>query len=97
MNCKPGDLAVVVTAGDGGNIGLFVTVLENARADHEVQLTEPGQVWHCEAKGKIKYVDIFGRIGLFADGPIPDECLRPIRPSPINTETETKQETEVTA
>lgn len=55
------------------------------------------KVWICRARGVITYRNILGQIAILKEGPIPDEVLKPIRPEPISTDTETEKELEVTA
>lgn len=98
MNCKPGDLAVVLYSDIPENVGLFVDVIEADDPNkHGIALLHDGQVWICRARGVIKYRNIFGEACQLKEGPIPDEVLKPIRPQPMGTKTETKQDLEVTA
>lgn len=82
MNCNKGDLAVVVSSVWESNIGLFVEVIgpwsPGQCGVHD--LLESGPIWHCKAKGKIRYESVFGRTVYMDEGPIPDHLLRPIRP-----------------
>lgn len=82
MNCNKGDLAVVVKSASEENIGLFVEVVgawEPGQGGVD-QVLDPGHLWLCKAKGNIRYVSVCGREALLSEGPIPDGCLRPIRP-----------------
>lgn len=96
MNCKPGDLAVVVDSDIGENVGMFVDVIEAYRptADGIVLLAD-GRVWLCRARGRIVYRNIFGEAAIAREGPIPDAVLRPIRPEPMSSNTETQKNLEV--
>jgi hypothetical protein len=84
MNCKPGDLAVVVRSKTPANMGKIVRV---------VQPYEPGQsgivlrdfdgfVWLCDTAGSDLVWDSAWGCGLEyrRSGPVPDACLRPLRP-----------------
>lgn len=98
MNCKPGDLAVVMYSDIPENVGLFVDVLEADDPNkHGIGLLHPGHVWLCRARGAITYRNIFGEMCILKEGPIPDEVLKPIRPEPMGTKTETESNLEVTA
>lgn len=82
MNCKPGDLAVIVRSAHSENIGLFVDVVEAHNPDSSgIILTQSDTQWMCRAKGKIRYESILGEHLLLSEGPIPDCCLKAIRPS----------------
>jgi hypothetical protein len=82
MNCKPGDLAVIVRSVNKENIGLFVEVIEPCgNAFGGVRLTrEPGPVWRCKSKGLMTYMGINGSVLQANEGPVPDAVLWPIRP-----------------
>lgn len=82
MNCNKGDLAVVVKSASEENIGLFVEVVgawEPGQGGVD-QVLDLGHLWLCKAKGNIRYLSVHGREALLSEGPIPDGCLRPIRP-----------------
>lgn len=100
MNCKPGDLAIVIASDIPENIGLFVDVIEADDPDKHrfgIALLNVGQVWQCRARGQITYRDLFGRMAVATEGPIPDSALRPIRPPEQDTNVNTEKELEVTA
>jgi hypothetical protein len=90
MNCKPGDLAVIVKAKqDMRNIGKIVTVLRLA-IDGEylgpwrTRMTrEDGISWVIEGVGQI-----FWAGDPVKQRAIPDEWLRPITPPPGTVTTE---------
>lgn len=83
MNCKPGDLAIVVRSKTPSNVGLIVLV----RHGHSpldtgiIPTAQSRQMWHCEAQGSPLTWSLEYSIGTEQrrNGPIPDECLRPIR------------------
>lgn len=78
MNCKPGDLAVIVTSHIESNLGIFVDVI--GLPEHGIQLRpSEGHAWHCKARGAITYISVLGERLVTQEGPIPDACLRPIR------------------
>lgn len=82
MNCNKGDLAVVVSSVSKRNIGLFVEVIQAWEPGHGGvdEMLDTGHLWHCKAKGSIRYESVFGQVVHLSEGPIPDHSLRPIRP-----------------
>lgn len=82
MNCNKGDLAVVVSSAWESNIGLFVEVTGpwSPGQGGVDEMLDKGHLWHCKAKGDIRYESVFGRVVYLREGPIPDHSLRPIRP-----------------
>lgn len=78
MNCKPGDLALIVSSRFEQNVGVIVDVIGVAHGKI-VMPQEPGQIWHCRARGAITYETVFAERIVTSEGPIPDACLRPIR------------------
>lgn len=78
MNCKPGDLAVIVASHIESNLGVFVDVI-GAPGGGIVLTGDEGRAWHCRARGAITYESVFGDRIVTQEGPIPDACLRPIR------------------
>lgn len=98
-NCKPGDLAVIIKSENAENIGLFVEVIEpfkNGMFGPWHLIGDPPS-WVCKAKGNILFTNILGERLLTDEGPLPDECLRPIRPPSKPIQTTTKKDLEVTA
>lgn len=78
MNCKPGDLALIVSSVTEENLGVFVDVI--GLPDGNIAMPqELGQVWHCKVRGTIAYTSVTGKRIVTSEGPIPDRCLRPIR------------------
>lgn len=81
LNCKPGDLAIVVNAQHPENIGQIVEVLGPATSK-PFKLTVLGHVWRVKTvSGRdtlFYHYDISGRIVRYVEGPVPDFCLRPV-------------------
>ena len=99
MNVKPGDLAVIVKSQNSQNIGLFVEVVEpfvNGKHGPWHLIGFPPS-WVCIAKGNILYTNMLGEQIVTREGPIPDECLRPIRPPGQDTTTNTTKKLETVA
>jgi hypothetical protein len=84
MNCQPGDLAFIVRSSNPENLMKIVEVIKAYDpADCGIVVTdESRQVWLCESRGSpIVWSDQAGVAFLRGmSGPIPDECLWPIRP-----------------
>lgn len=71
MNCKPGDLAVIVRSADGAAVGRIVEVLMGDGSHSEF-----GHIWRVKSRGK-GVVTIHGTLAVFFH--MPDAWLRPIR------------------
>lgn len=82
LNCKIGDLAIVVNTEVLQNQGQIVEILGFQRAS-QPRLTGPGHVWHVQTvSGRAtlcyRYKHEGGRIDKHAEGPVPDCRLRPV-------------------
>lgn len=81
LNCKAGDLAIVVSTELPENLGQIVEVL-GLQTGTPVELTGLGHVWRVRALGGRRTLfyrfNNDGRIVQHAEGPAPDRCLRPI-------------------
>lgn len=83
MNCKPGDLAIVVRSRGGVNLGRIVKCVRPVKYwfidsfERECWITEP---MLTNVEGKMV--------------PCPDACLRPIRPGDLEDETPNVRELE---
>ena len=81
LNCKPGDLAIVVNALLPQNIGQIVEVL-GPGINKPFKLAVIGYVWNVRTvsgRDSLFYrYDISGRIVQCAEGPVPDNFLRPV-------------------
>lgn len=95
MNCRPGDLAVIVGAGShewaaDQVIGRFITVCETALVDGvlhwkiepPIKLKPPRRWWHIRDRTMLAVS-------------VCDSLVRPIRPGPQSDATETSQPREV--
>jgi hypothetical protein len=89
LNCKPGDLAVVVTDDPGceANVGRLVRVVNVTDA-----VREPGHWWHIAPLGPPTWVCLQPHLGKATEEScnrtrvfIEDRCLRPIRGLPAKT------------
>lgn len=82
MNCKVGDLAIVIDALFPENVGLLVEVLAPGDAAPDITLPH----WHCRVTGDraIKYQYVRSEdVGIAADVFFYDHQLRPIRPGEL--------------
>jgi len=81
LNCKPGDLAVVVTAYNPENIGTILRVIR-AHRDQNALVDLKGQhIWLAEAPRPMIYT-VGGKLVMRKRGAVPDAILRPIRGVP---------------
>jgi len=80
MNCKKGDLAVIVGSDIQANIGKLVTVKRFQTDAHF------GPEWECEPLSPMQGFDELGKLEAPGLGliDIPDSDLRPIRDQPGN-------------
>jgi hypothetical protein len=84
MNCKPGDLAFVIRSAHPGNLMKIVEVIKPYEPSEcgIVIVSKSRQLWLCEAQGSdLVWSDLVNQpMTRAARGPIPDECLFPIKP-----------------
>jgi hypothetical protein len=82
MNCKPGDLAIVIKA-DGSGIAGEISRMLVGRIVKVTHLSKPSSDFTCFANEVWKFEEPihinFGEKKYTANG-IADDCLRPIRP-----------------
>jgi hypothetical protein len=77
MNCKPGDLAIYVSARYPENIGAIVEVVGPWEKDFDWQRVLPSDfVWLVRTKGRL----LLNNRGYGNEKPCLDKHLRPIRP-----------------
>ena len=85
LNCRVGDLAVVVKADLHQNIGVIVEILHK-RPETAMRVQGGGHQWMVKAAGGAALLHYYfkddGRTEVRSTGPIPDRCLRPLRPQP---------------
>lgn len=80
LKCRPGDLAVVVSAVNEENLGKIVQVI-SSHDGQPFNLREEGASWRVRCAQPIAYVYPSGRRVLLEEGPIRDVDLHPIRGS----------------
>ncbi|MFZ4480117.1 MAG: hypothetical protein ACOYNZ_09540 [Rhodoferax sp.] len=82
MKCKPGDMAVVLTAFHQSNVGTFVNVVGLYDAAGGMNLGHGKPVWLVQS-----YAPLTWRTGKKLwrgnKGPVPDSALQPIRGMPV--------------
>lgn len=86
MNCKPGDLAIVVRskAGNEGRIGRCLRRASKREIARQALFSFQGEpCWKMDRE--FSACDNFGRGG-YSVSILPDACLRPIRPGDISDE-----------
>ena len=93
LNCKVGDLAIVVRS-QMGNAGKIVKVISPSSngwksSDGRTwqQLPGDGVMWIVECAGGLAFQDSSGRRGVLKARPFRDADLRPIRDQPGEDET----------
>jgi hypothetical protein len=89
MNCKPGDLAVVVDDNEPENVGLLVEVQDRIDSEWE---DEPFPHWLVVSRGRPMLNRLYddgvplGEFEYSQEGYVADKDLRPIRPGDISDE-----------
>ena len=83
LNCKPGDLAVVITAHNPENIGTILRVIKKHHNQNALVDFKGSHIWMAEAPRPMLY-DVGGK--MVRRGAVPDAILRPIRGLPANDE-----------
>jgi len=82
LNCRPGDLAIVVEAFNPVNIGNIVNVLSKHRDQMALVCPEDDVIWLVQAAHPMTY-EKRGKITRRKKGAVPDSQLRPIRGYPL--------------
>jgi hypothetical protein len=87
LNCKPGDLAIVMYSETGLNLGKIVEVIkllgETPEFDGQFWNIDDGPSWLVEAKGSPILCSVGPPLSVV---PIPDAWLRPISGVPVDEE-----------
>ena len=84
MNCKIGDLAIVVNAEYCFNIGNIVRIIAPHDGTGDIVFTTQGQVWFVECARPMKW-DVHGKVYRRKRGPVPDSRLQPIHGGAADT------------
>ena len=86
LNCKPGDLAVVITAHNPENIGTILRVIKKHHNQNALVDFKGSHIWMAEAPRPMLY-DVGGKMVRRRKGAVPDAILRPIRGLPTADKT----------
>jgi hypothetical protein len=78
MNCKPGDLAIVVDAHNPCNIGSILRILKSHNDQNALSIEPGDHIWLVQATHPQAY-ERGQKIIYRMKGPVPDSVLRPIR------------------
>lgn len=78
MKCKPGDMAVVLSASHKSNVGRFVSVIELYASTGDANLDWAPPVWLVESNAPLMWTRGKG-LWIGNKGPVPDSALQPIR------------------
>ena len=78
MNCKLGDLAVVVKADLACNLGNIVHVVGVCDGNGDIVFRDQGPVWIVDC-ARLMTWDLKGKRFRRLTGPVPDNRLQPIR------------------
>lgn len=76
--CRPGDLAIVISAQNTSNIGLIVRVLHRNSGRGNLAMKKVGPLWTCEC-ARPMMLTMHDKVFLRKRGPVPDSYMRPIR------------------
>lgn len=78
LNCKPGDLAIIIDAYNAVNIGTIVKVIAVHKNQNALDKEADDHLWTVTAPHPITYA-IDGKLVRKRKGPAPDSSLWPIR------------------
>jgi hypothetical protein len=78
LNCKLGDLAIIIDAYNAVNIGTIVKVIAVHKNQNALDKEADDHLWTVTAPHPITYA-IDGKLVRKLKGPAPDSTLRPIR------------------
>lgn len=78
MKCRPGDMAVVLSAVHKSNVGKFVSVLKLYDAHDVVDLGCGQPVWLVHSHSPLTW-RTGKKLWFGTQGPVPDAALQPIR------------------
>ena len=82
LNCRPGDLAVVIDAATLTNLGRIVKVIGAHHGQDELRYAASRNAWLVECSHPLVWFIRERRVRR-KSGPIPDAQLRPIRGYPL--------------
>ena len=82
LNCKPGDMAIIVEAFIPVNVGAIVKVIGKHRNQRVVCAASDEFIWLIEAPHPLTY-EVKGQLVRKRKGGAPDSGLQPIRGLPL--------------
>lgn len=78
LNCKSGDLAIIIEAYNAVNIGAIVKIIETHKNQVAISKEAEDHLWTVIAPRPLTYA-INGKLVLKCRGPAPNSTMRPIR------------------
>ena len=78
LNCKPGDLAIIIDAYNAVNIGAIVRIIATHKKQNALDKEADDHLWTVIAPHPLTYA-INGNLVTKRRGPAPDSTMRPIR------------------
>ena len=78
LNCKPGDLAIIIDAYNAVNIGAIVRIIATHKKQNALDKEADDHLWTVIAPHPLTYA-INGKLVTKRRGPAPDSTMRPIR------------------
>lgn len=81
VRCRPGDLAVVISAKNKRNLGIIVNIIDADDRKGAVRYPLGTPTWLVESQKPLTWV-VDGKRHSYHCGPVPDAQLQPIRATP---------------
>ena len=78
LNCKSGDLAIIIEAYNAVNIGAIVRIIATHKKQNALAKEADDHLWTVIAPHPLTY-EINGKLVTKRRGPAPDSTMRPIR------------------
>ena len=91
VRCKPGDLAVVISAKNKRNLGIIVKIIDADDRKGAVRYPLGTPTWLVESQQPLTWV-VDGKRHSYHCGPVPDAQLQPIRATPQGKKRAQKRE-----
>jgi hypothetical protein len=89
--CKPGDLAVVISAKNKRNLGIIVKIIDADDRKGTLRYPLGTPAWLVESQKPLTWV-VDGQRHCYHRGPVPDAQLQPIRANPQGKKSVQKRE-----
>ena len=81
VRCKPGDLAIVISAKNKRNLGIIVKIIDADDRKGALRYPLGTPTWLVESQKPLTWV-VDGKRHSYHRGPVPDAQLQPIRATP---------------